>query len=229
MGRVLRALTTVFFVVCTIIAYGASMVGTMESNKETGFSKQYIIPAAIFNTFAVGYILYLMITNNTRYSNPAIALASILLIGGLIAETYITILLVDLPDEIANYVILSFNLIVRLYYIIDMGCVIGIPTILGPAQKVTSSPSQPVSMGNVDKLRDLKDKLKNYYDKVSQQTNGRRILGNSKGDANILLENANKAGTLTNDTLRDAIAKLRFEDAPTVPVTSVVALGGRRR
>jgi hypothetical protein len=230
MGRVLRALTTVFFVVCTIIAYGASMVGTMQSNKETGFSKQYIIPAAVFNTFAVGYILYLMITNNTRYTNPAIALASILLIGGLIAETYITILLVDLPDEIANYVILSFNLIVRLYYIIDMGCVIGIPTILGPVQqKVVSTASQPASVGNVDKLKELKDKLKAYYDKVAQQTNGRRILGNSKGDANILLEAANKSGSLTNDTLRDAIAKLRFEDAPSVPVSTVVAIGGRRR
>jgi hypothetical protein len=111
-----------------------------------------------------------------------------------------------------------------------MGCVIGIPTILGPVQqKVVSTASQPASVGNVDKLKELKDKLKAYYDKVAQQTNGRRILGNSKGDANILLEAANKSGSLTNDTLRDAIAKLRFEDAPSVPVSTVVAIGGRRR
>jgi hypothetical protein len=119
-----------------------------EAKESTERIEEYQIPAGIINGIVVVYILYSLLYYRPYGSKMGILISLFLLIGGTIAEIYLSVYEKNMPDAIATYFMLGFNILVRLYLIIDVQCetpLTSIPELVGQLAKpiVEAMPSPP--------------------------------------------------------------------------------------
>lgn len=86
---------------------------------------KYLVPAALMNMMVIVFVIYMLIKNKI-FGTTGIVFALILLLGGFLAETYVTSLFYNEPEVYAVYAVLIFNLLVRLSYFITLRIALGV-------------------------------------------------------------------------------------------------------
>lgn len=230
------AVKSIVSLIALIFFMGAALVmgyGIFEFNrtKDEAIAEIFIIPATIANTLAVIFLLYLTFTledASTAYKLFII----ILLLGGLIAEIYLTMFSEQKLPFIFSYIVMVINFFFRgflvLQYVQSGNWVRPTwPEVTNPVTKAVESvksavtESRPAEEDKGKVLHDLWRTVREEIKKVNPD-----YKESTLGMANRFVNEARESGTITKDTLREAMKMIKTNAGEDI---KPVAFGGRRR
>ena len=163
-----NTLKSVFLIAMASMGSALSFYGLYETNTIGRYASEYMAPSIILNVIVVAYILYRI--SNSFGRVPArrtyVILAFVLLLAGLIAEIYLTVFLVKLPDQISTYIVAVINYLIRLFYLVNIDLCAS-PHVLS---KVAASVVAPVSNTK------LPDDIWKLLNSASKDSEGKRVI-----------------------------------------------------
>lgn len=148
-------------------AFGLQILYLMsQQNDDDDKSKgtlDFQVPGAIMNGLVVVYLMS-SIAFYRPYSGKYAVVGSIfLLIAGLMGEIYLTFYEPNMPGAIGTYFILSVNVLIRLYLLVDIHCDSPLTTVPGLLNQIT----QPIIEASRPVGKELeKIDISNIYQKV---------------------------------------------------------------
>jgi hypothetical protein len=185
----------------------------------------WYLPSMFMNLLIVTAIIFFIIKNKI-YGTGTTIFAIFLMVGGIVAETYMSSLYYQMPEEIGTYFLIVFNYLVRMYYSIELRTILT-SDFISAAKNLTiipaSSPGESKSSSGDSKKSD--SGMVAEWDKVWKaigDKNSRMLTDDSIKRAKEIVRNAASSGKSKSDAFRDAKNALRRDDGATV------VFGGRR-
>jgi hypothetical protein len=252
MGYVAAGITTAIMVLLIVGSAGLQFWGVLqEEERDHTQDWKYLVPAALMNMMVIVFIIYLLIKNKI-FGTTGIVFALILLLGGFLAETYVTSLFYNEPEVYAVYAVLIFNLLVRMSYFITLRIALGVDIAkqveeaakLAKIAQLEAAKKQVAalasSLGLTATVTEKKDEKKSDSGSSSSSSSGmidewqkirkeiseknsKKLTSDSINKAFEIVKKASSSGKPKSDAFRDAKAVLRRDDGATV------IFGGRRR
>jgi hypothetical protein len=235
MASAARSLLSLFTLICLMGASVATALGIYEANTDNDPDSkvpiQFIIPAAVGNTLLVMILVYL--TSTIRTISPMTKFfVSFVLIGGLVAEIYLTTYLEKMPEAIGTYVIIVLNFLLRAFYVLQFvqdewtrPFGVSVPTVKQFAQVVAPAAIAKPAAPPQDKTR-LVDKWDSIWERIRDSSKG--LDESSKNQAyREIIKPAREKGNLTVDIVEQAAKALKYKDGSSID-PSDIKLGGRR-
>lgn len=244
-GSRTRSFVSLLALIALFITTGATAMGVMEASKSTDpnskWGEEYIIPAAIGAIFCVLFLMYLVSTSPGK-SNAYKLIVIFILLAGVLAETYMTLLLnqTQTGSEVITMIVIVLNWLFRTFLVLEYVQQEWSPLFPKAAKAVAAATSTGVSTSTsigtssgptTDVKKELKDRVKDYVSRLDA-----KIKADDKRDSSGALVRvrdigvANGAINAASDPklgdLQSFIDKLVLTDGS--KATTVLARGGRR-
>jgi hypothetical protein len=234
-----RSLISLGALVALVVATGATIYGIMQENRSQIIAEDFIIPAALGNSIAVMFLIFLTATVPTRSVFYKMFVILILMVG-LIVEIYLTMYANQMPDAIATYIVIVLNFLIRMFYVLEFvqddwasfSAATSVQSVVSQArqQMPSAKPMQTVSEPSEDDTlrKDFISKWDRIKNKVRDASEG--LLKESESDAwKNVMRPALDSKSYTVEKLKEAASKLKHEDGSPVAVSSLEIRGGRKR
>ncbi len=200
------------------------------------YTEYYKVVAGLSNALAIGFIIYLTVTSQSRGQFTKWIIIAILIVGYLL-ELYFAFIFTDKSNETAAFSIIAANLLFRGFYIMQyMQEPWVVPTFdLGiKASTSISSPSpSSTAVESSGPTQSDTEEYKKAYRSIMDQARGQREDGTlDTRSFNKGWEIVNKAireNAMTKDRLREAAGELKFSSDQAPVNVSALTFGGRKR
>lgn len=245
-GSRTRSFVSLLALVALFVTTGATAMGVMEASKSTDpnakWGEEYIIPAAIGAIFCVLFLMYLVSTSPGK-SNAYKLVVIFILLAGVLAETYMTLLLnqTQTGAEVGTMIVIVLNWLFRTFLVLEYvqqewsplfpKAAKAVATTVTATSTSTSTSTGTSSGPSTDVKKELKDRVKDYVSRLDA-----KIKADDKRDSSGALLRvrdigvANGAINAASDPklgdLQSFIDKLVLTDGS--KATSILAKGGRR-
>lgn len=198
------------------------------------YTEYYKVIAGLSNALAIGFIIYLTVTSQSRGQLAKWIIIAVLIIGYLL-ELYFSFIFTDKSNETAAFSIIAANLLFRGFYIMQyMQEPWVVPTFnlgIKPSSSY-SAPSTSVVETSGPTQSDMEEYKKTYRSIMDQARSQREDGTLDTRSFNKGWEIVNKAireNSMTKDRLREAAGELKFSSDQAPVNVSALTFGGRKR
>jgi hypothetical protein len=193
------------------------------------YTEYYKVIAGISNAIAIGFIIYLTVTSQSRGQLTKWIIIAILVLGYLL-ELYFAFIFTDKSNETAAFSIVAANLLFRGFYIMQyMQEPWVVPAFDLGIKAAVSSPSVDISGTPQSDVETYRNTFKSVMKQARAQRDNALLDQSSINKAWSIIDRAVSDNTLTKEKLREAASELKYStDQSPVTVSSLI-FGGRKR
>lgn len=195
------------------------------------YTEYYKVVAGLSNALAIGFIIYLTVTSQSRGQITKWLIIALLVIGYLL-ELYFAFIFTDKSNETAAFSIIAANLLFRGFYImqyIQEPWVV--PTLDLGIKATVSAPSATVDTSGTPQsdVETYRTTFKNVMKQARAQRENALLDQTSINKAWSIIDRAVSDNTLTKDKLREAASELKYATDQSPVTVSSLTFGGRKR
>jgi hypothetical protein len=247
-----RTMVGILTVIFLLGGAGVAMYGIFQVNStgDKSAGDQFIIPSQILNSLTVIFLLYLTM-NNSYMSNSYKFLIILLLVGGVVAEIYITGYSDQSLENTLSYVVIVLNFLIRVFFVVELsknGVTSPIITPLQPMQKAVKeavvrpmeqaikrvvepapAPRAKQESAEEDYGKMIISKWDSIWRKIKASPEG--LDEESRKQAwNEVVNPASKEGRKdVMGVIKEAISKLKDSSGNPIPQSILDTIGGARK
>lgn len=222
------SLTALLFFLGSTVVTG---MGIFELNrtKSDKIGAEYLVPAAVANSIAVIFLIYLTTTIEDK-STAYKLLIIVLLIAGLVMELYLSLFSEEKVVSVFAYIVMAINFFFRGFLVLEyiqLGEWVK-PTWgeMKPAAEIAKSSSKPteIKAPTDERVKLFKDQWREILDEIKLKNPNVDSTSTQRG-WNVI-NSAAAAGDFGKDKLREAMSLVKNTDGSEIAKPSI---GGRKR